>query len=100
MAQNITLGKWEAHTIPDYTVNNIFSPDSGVLIATVNTPQNTQLLATAANGCRAVNPSNPLAVAQNIKAMYQVCKYLTEHGWNAGVTEEAQEVLSAIEKKE
>ena len=29
--------------------------------------------------------------------LYEVCKYLAEHGWNASVTEDAQEAIDKAE---
>lgn len=44
-----TKGEWEAHTEPEYTVNNVWSKQgtSGSLVATVNTPEDAHLIAAA-----------------------------------------------------
>jgi len=42
--------------------------------------------------------ANARLIAQSPK-MYEVCKYLVKHGWNAGVTEMAKEVIAEIEEK-
>ncbi len=60
----------------------------------------------AGEQCRQVNPSNPLAVAQNIKGMYEALKRLLAQYnelapalANYGAASEAHEVLTAIEKE-
>lgn len=37
---------------------------------------NAYMIAAAVNGCQAVNPDNPLAVAESIKDMYEALQYL------------------------
>lgn len=41
---------------------------------------------------------NARLIAQSPR-MYELLKYLAEQGWNAGVTEEAREIIAEVEKK-
>ncbi len=60
---------------------------------------NAYLIVTAVNACIKLNPNNPIAVAESIEGMYEVCQYLATNGWNAGVSEQAKEVLAKAEGK-
>ena len=46
---DITKGEWEAHTEPEYTVNNVWSTQGtyGAIVATVNTPEDAHLISAA-----------------------------------------------------
>ena len=65
---------------------------------------NANLVLTAVNACISVNESNPLAVAQNIKAMYealQCARYSLQTGFETkSAINKAKQVLSQIESKE
>jgi len=60
-------------------------------LAHIDTEADAQLIVSAWNACQEINPENPLAAAEQIKAMYKVCKYLSEHGWNGYVTDDARQ---------
>jgi len=49
--------------------------------------------------CISINPDHPMAVAEQIRSMYEVCRYLSTEGWNAGVSETANKLLSDMEVK-
>lgn len=57
--------------------------------------------------CRFVNPDNPLAVAQNIKAMYEALKelwqvthiYVGDGKFGDGIISQVSQVLSQVEAK-
>ncbi len=59
---------------------------------------------TSFNQCKSINPSNPLAVAQNIKGMAQLLKdarawlMVDEHVTAQTLAGKLDEVLTAIEK--
>ncbi len=113
MAPQITQGKWTAY-------KDTLTQDSCVIdlphkshektyteIGISFHQQDARFICECANQCQSVNPSNPLAVAQNIKAMYQalqgsITNRMACHEAEAAFIPEhiqkVYEVLSAIEK--
>lgn len=46
----------------------------------------------------ALDIGDPMVVAEQSLKMFEVCKYLVDNGWNAGVSEDAKEIVAAITK--
>ncbi len=67
----------------------------------IHDAQTAKLICATMSQCEAVNPSNPLAVAQNIKAMYDtLCKVASAPDVNYQIRQVVKKVLSTIESKE
>lgn len=76
---NYTKGEWKTDdvtiTIDKKLIAVVYDPEkpesyTGVCKA------NARLIAAAVNACQAVNPENPMAVAESIKEMYEALKWL------------------------
>jgi len=78
-----TKGEWKVKEGADE--NNAFivfdDPEPEIAVWTPNDNEalaNARLIVAAVNGCISVNPDNPLAVAEDIKDMYETLRLTTK----------------------
>ncbi len=67
---NYTKGEWKVSPVNFH----VFLPNVGAVADCFENETNARLIAAAVNACQSVNPDNPLAVADNIKEMYEALK--------------------------
>ena len=49
------------------------------LIAQLHNEEDAEFIVSACNACKEINPEHPELVAQNIKEMYEIIKYIKEN---------------------
>ncbi len=87
------------HTPGPWKVHNHSNPITGntLCIHSPKSKKNNSNVITFFKAVDSEDRANARLIAESPK-MYEVCKYLAENGWNAGVTEMAREVIARVEE--
>ena len=79
-----TKGQWIAEAYPNGSIWVRLTEAYAIADVCTAKEDDAHLIATAVNGCQAVNPDNPMAVAESIKEMYEALQAIRKWLLNDG----------------